>query len=417
VTDPPFGRLCHAVWPQNVRHHCAMNKKIRLTLILLLIIIGSSYGQNDFRSGFIITLDNDTIQGQMDYRSNSKNYESCIFKGEQGEIEYYPNQIVGFGYNNDKFFSSQIVEGSFVEVLVDGDISLYRSRDKYHIKKDTSFFDLESIIEEFEIDGKIGTKETSPWRGILTYIISDCLQNPSGHTSSIGLDEKNLTRLIVKYNKCKGTEFKELKASKPWTKFDFGATLGISRSQITTDGSGSFSYLDDSYSSIDPSIGIIIAISSPRITEKVAFQGELHFMKSSYSSLVKLEGSSTQYHDTFIDLTTLSVPISLKYSFPEKKYGFYLQGGINYDYHLSSSTRLLSEQVNGNIVNTFPASSAFEINNNQIGYWGGIGILKSYEKFRGSVVIRYFQMSALNKTAGFTSKNNRISLNLILFKK
>ncbi len=100
-----------------------MNKKIKLTLILLLIIISSSFGQNDFRSGFIITLENDSIQGQVDYRSNSQNYKSCIFKGEQGELEYFPNQIVGFGYTNDKFFSSQIIEGSFVEVLVDGDIS------------------------------------------------------------------------------------------------------------------------------------------------------------------------------------------------------------------------------------------------------------------------------------------------------
>lgn len=393
-----------------------MNKKIRLTLILLLIIFGTSYGQSDFRSGFIITLDNDTIQGQVDYRSNSKNYESCIFKGEQGEIEYYPNQIVGFGYYNDKFFSSQIVEGSFVEVLVDGTISLYRLRNKYHIKKDTSFFDLESIIEEVEIDGKIGTKETSKWRGILTYLVSDCLQNPSGITSNIKLDEKSLTRLTVKYNKCKGTEFTEFKASKPWTKFDYGATLGVSRSGITTDGSGSFSYLDDSYSSIDPSIGVLIAISSPRITEKIAFQGELHFLKSSYSSLVELE-SPTEYHDTFIELTTLSIPLSLKYSFPEKKYGIYLQGGINYDYHLSSNTRLLSERVNGNVVNTIPESTAFEINDNQIGYWGGVGILKSYQKFKGSITIRYFQMSALNKTEGFTSNNNRISLNIILFKK
>ena len=394
-----------------------MNKNIRLTLILLLIIIGSSYGQNDFRSGFIITLDNDTIQGQVDYRSNSKNYESCIFKIEEGEKEYYPNQIIGFGYNNDRLFSSQIIEGSFVEVLVLGEISLYKSRDKYHVKKDTSFFDLESIIEEVKIDGKVGKKEIGKWKGILTYLISDCLRNPSGLTSSIKLGEKGLTQLIVKYDKCTGTEFTEFKASKPWTRFDFGATLGVSRSEITTDGSGSFSYLDDSYRSIDPSIGVLIAISSPRITEKIAFQGELHFLKSSYSSLVELTRTSTQLHDTFIDLTTLSIPLSLKYSFPEKKYSFYLQGGINYDYHLSSGTRLLSEQIRGNVVNAFPESSAFEVSDSQIGYWGGIGILKSYQKFRGSVAIRYFQIPALNQTNGFTANINRISLNFILFKK
>ncbi len=394
-----------------------MNRNIKLTLILLLIIIGSSYGQNDFRSGFIITLDSDTIQGQVDYRSNSKNYESCIFKIEEGEKEYYPNQIIGFGYNGDKFFSSQIIEDSFVEVLVIGEISLYKSRDKYHVMKDTSFFDLESIIEKVEIEGKTGKKETGKWKGILTYLISDCLRNPSGLTSNMKLSEKGLARLIVKYNKCTGTEFTEFKANKPWTKFDFGATLGASRSEITTDGSGFFSYLDDSYSSIDPSIGVLIAISSPRITEKMAFQGELHFLRSSYSSLVELPRSSIQIHDSFIDLTTLSLPLSLKYSFPEKRYGFYLQGGINFDYHLSSDTRLISEQIRGNVVNTFPERSVFEISDSQVGYWGGIGILKSYRKFRGSIAIRYFQMPALDQTDRFTANSNRICLNLILFKK
>jgi len=310
-----------------------------------------------------------------------------------------------------------MIEGSFVEALVEGNISLYRSRDKYHIKKDTSFFNLESIKVKVEKDGKVGYEEKSRWRGIINYLTGDCLKNSTNNVANLKLDEKSLTRFIVKYNKCKGTAFTEFKASKPWTKFGYGATLGVSKSNITTDGAGSFSYLDDSYSSIDPSIGILIAISSPRITENVAFQAELHFLKSSYSSLVKLEGSSTQYHDTFIDLTTLSFPLSLKYSFPEKKYGLYIQGGINYDYHLRSNTQLLSEQVNGNVVNTFPESSAFEVNGNQIGYWGGIGILKSYQKFRGSVAIRYFQMSALNKTTGFTANNNRISMNLILFKK
>jgi hypothetical protein len=194
--------------------------------------------------------------------------------------------------------------------------------------------------------------------------------------------------------------------------------LGVTKSEIhITNESWAFSYLADSYRSVNPSIGLLIAISSPRISERVAFQSEIHFIKSAYSSLVELGGVPTEYHDTYIDLSTLSVPLSLKYSFPEKKFGWYLQGGINYEYHLNSDTRLLSEYVTGNVVNTSTERSAFELNDNQIGYWGGIGVLKSYRKFKGSISIRYFQMSAFNKTEGFSANSNRISFNLILFKK
>ena len=68
-------------------------------------------------------------------------------------------------------------------------------------------------------------------------------------------------------------------------------------------------------------------------------------------------------------------------------------------------------------MNTFPETAAFELNDSQIGFWGGLGILKTFQKFKASVTIRYFQMSALNKSVGFIGNNNRISLNLILFKK
>jgi len=394
-----------------------MNKKIELTLIILLIMIGNSFGQKNFRNGFIITLEHDTINGQVNYRSNSKNYKSCVFKSEQGETEYYPTQILGFGYIGDKYFTSQITQNSFCEVLVTGQISLYKSNDKFLVKKGTELYNLELITEPVEIDGKIGTKKNNRWIGLLTYLMSDCLENVNNLTPQINLDEKSLTRLLVAYNKCSGKAFTEYKASKPWTKFEFGASLGVTKSEILINNeSPAFSYLDDSYRSVDPSIGLLIAISSPRMTERIAFQSEIHFIKSAYSSLVE-NGNSTEYHDTHIDLSTLSVPLSLKYSFPEKRCGWYLQGGINYEYHLNSDTRLLSEYVTSHVVNTAAERSAFEVNNNQIGYWGGIGILKSYRKFKGSISIRYFQMPAFNKTEGFSANNNRISFNLILFKK
>lgn len=394
-----------------------MEKSIILILIIHLLSFSSLFGQNDFRNGFIITLDKDTINGQLDYRSNLKSYESCIFKSEQERVEYFPRQIIGFGYTKDKCFSSQIIPGSFVEVLVLGAISLYKSKDMYHLKKDTILLDLKSTKTKVEKDGKVGYMENNFWRGATSYLIFDCLPNSNTLVSKIRLDEKSLSRLIVKYNKCTGTVFTEFKTDKPWTKFNFGASIGIVRSAIQIQNtSDSYAYLDDSYSSIVPSIGVIIDISSPRLTERIAFQGEIHFVKSSYSSLIEINRASTDYYDTYIDLSTLSVPLSLKYSFPEKWCGFYFQAGLNYDYHLNSKATVQSETVNGNVVNTAPESPAFEINDSQIGFWGGIGILKSYNRFKGSLALRYFQMSALNRTAGFTSSSSRFSINLILFK-
>lgn len=399
-----------------------MKSKIIFAIIFFVVLASRSYCQTDFRSGFIITSENDTIQTQVAYRSNLKNYKSCICKGEQGIIEYLPTQIRGFGYDGYKFFSSQIIDSSFVEVLVLGKISLYKSEHKYHLKKDTSLYDLEAVFDKVDIDGKVGTRENKIWRGLTAYLISDCIKNPQSVASSLSLEDKSLTQLIVNYNKCAGSGFTEYKANKPWIKYEFGATVGLTRSEINISNKTEWvPYLEDNYSSVDPSIGLLVGISLPRITEKITFQGEIQFIKYNYSSLVVLKRLTTEYHDTYINLSTLSMPFSLKYSFPEKKYGWYLQGGFCYDYHIKAEAKLLSEHVDGNVVNTFPERPAFEMYKNQLGYWGGIGVLKSYQKYKISLAVRYFEMSSLNiirdYSTKFSTSDSRISLNLILLKK
>ncbi len=396
-----------------------MKDKILFATIFFVLIVNSSFCKNNFRSGFIITFEKDTIVGQVDYRSDKKNYNSCIFKAEHEEREYYPNEILGFGYYDDKFFLSQIVEGSFVEVLVSGEMSLFKSLDKYHLKKDGNVYNLELFFEEVKKDGTVHLIENTRWRGILSYLISDCMSDHRSIASNLKTKERSLIELVVTYNKCKGLDPKEFKANKPWTKFDFGATVGIARSGILIRKKlESASYLGDSYNSIDPSIGVVFDISSPRMTERVAFQGELHFIKHSYSSLVLVKKYSLrEYHDTYIDLSSLSIPLSFKYSFPERKNGFYLQGGINLDYHLTSRTKLLTERIICNVVNTSPERSAFKINKEQIGCWGGIGMFRSFPKFKASVALRYFQISPLHKSEDFTATSSRFFMNLILYKK
>lgn len=395
-----------------------MKKKIQLTLLILLVSLSSILSQVNYRDGFIITLDKDTIKGQVDYRSNSKNYISCIFKSNSDEKEYFPNQISGFGYTDGRFFSSKIIVESFVEVLVLGKINLYRSKGKYHIKKDTTFIDLESRIKRVKVHGKVTYQEQSKWKGMLSYLISDCLKNPANLVSNIKLDERGLVKLLVKYNKCSNKHFLAYKIKKPWVKIAYGATIGITQSNIlVTAKQRSFARFGNSFTSIDPSLGLIAELIFPRLTEKASIQAELSISKPSYSSLVKIEKYPPQIHDIFIDLTTLSIPLSLKYSFLKDKYNFYLQAGTNFDVHVDSKTKILTEEIVDNVVTTYPEKPAFVINKFQIGYWGGIGILRSFQKFNGEISVRYFRMTGLNKLHGFTANNHRISLNFIISKK
>lgn len=408
-------------------YHCKMNKHIS-AIIIALFVISSSFAQSNFRDGYIITLENDTISGQVEYRSTLKNHESCLFKNGTEEVEYVPFQILGYGFDGDKAFISQVRERFFVEILVLGELSLYKSPEKYHLEKNGVISDLESIKNRVGEGGKVGTVEDNKWRGILGYLISDCLKNSSTLASSARFDDKSIGDLVVKYNNCKGSEYTEYGADKPWTEVKLGAMIGLVRSGISvTREPLAFTYLADSYSSVDPSFGFLLSVSSPRVSERLSVQTEIHFIKSSFEELVVLDDLFLNYHDTFIELTTLSIPFSIKYILPKEKFDFYAEGGVIYDYHLKAETRLLSERVRRGIIDTAEESIAFVPTDDQIGLIAGFGALKSFDNFKAGLSIRYAHVLALNSVvslqftgttlSGLVVNNNRLSINLILYKK
>ncbi|MCX2743175.1 hypothetical protein OO013_04825 [Mangrovivirga sp. M17] len=392
--------------------------KIIFFLSINVVFIIDLSGQNNYKNGFIITFENDTIEGLIEYRSNSKNYKSCDFIGENGSKTYLPSDIIGYGVINEKFYLSQILKDRFVEVLVTGKISLYKSHNKYYVKKDTILYNLETIKEKSNIVNRTGYIKNNNWKGILSFLISDCLYNSNSHIEKLRLNDIGLTKLIVKYNICSGSEFEEFKSLQPRTSFKIGASVGISNSIIRLpDNRNNYIYLNNSYNSINPDFGIIFILSSPRINENIALQGEVHYIKSSYSSHKVIDGSYRYYYDTYISINTFSLPISLKYSIPLTYDKIYFHGGFNFDFHVNTKSILLTEKVSStNEVTTYPEKSALEIKKNQIGYWGGIGYTKAFEKFEASLGIRYFYMARLSTDIESNGKLSRFSINLILYK-
>jgi len=116
-----------------------MNRsKIRYVCLLLLTIkINSVSGQTNFREGFIINNQHDTIKGLIDYRGDIKNSTTCIFKKDENStpIKYLPGEIKGYRFMDGKFYISRLVKvgdeekNLFLEYLVNGIVDLYYYRD------------------------------------------------------------------------------------------------------------------------------------------------------------------------------------------------------------------------------------------------------------------------------------------------
>lgn len=112
-------------------------KTVRCVVVLLFLIPSLQLlAQNNIREGYIITLQDDTIHGEIDFRTSAMNMKRCVFrkKGETSFKTYLPGEISGYRFtNNGIYYVSKEVETEdegkkvvFVEYILHGNMNLYQ---------------------------------------------------------------------------------------------------------------------------------------------------------------------------------------------------------------------------------------------------------------------------------------------------
>jgi hypothetical protein len=296
--------------------------------------------------------------------------------------------------------------------LVDGAISLYRYHDIFFLKKLNAIHKLETQETVTIINGTRGIKKDARWKGIILFLMNDC--RPDDHRmEALDLDERKLTKLVSSYNQCTGSPGTVYKQTKPWTKLNIGILLGATRSDINVEKSG-YPYLADHYSSVDPSIGVMLNMLIPKLTENIGFQAELNFSRADYSAIVILNNpTNIATYNTSISLTTFSVPVSVKYLFPLNQYTIEILAGLNYDYHFQSDSKSKNKfDSNGDI--TTHEMEAFAIKQRQIGYGAGVGINRSFKAIRAGLIFRYYKMGELNKPEMLHANMDKLMFSIVL---
>ena len=112
-----------------------MKKVIVFILLLLATIPQQLMAQVNPQKGYIITNENDTIYGTIDYLTDARNVQACLFQ-KKGETEYKslsPSDIKGYRLADDGiYYVSRLFTGGekpkllFAEFLLQGGVSLYR---------------------------------------------------------------------------------------------------------------------------------------------------------------------------------------------------------------------------------------------------------------------------------------------------
>ncbi len=211
----------------------------------------SSFAQENFRPGYLVGLNGDTVRGFIDYRDQDRNIS---FKSEleSAKTVHYPTTISGFTVADQIYISAIVeteksgytkdnldIEGkfniqsdtAFLQVLLNGEKSLYYYRNSigkpsFYLGKAGSFELL--LYKQFTRaeGGSYQIFENKMFLGQLHAYLNEC-PGIESKVKSGKYERKSLEKLFLYYYKCTNTEVEYKKETKK-IPGEFGLVGGLS---------------------------------------------------------------------------------------------------------------------------------------------------------------------------------------------
>jgi hypothetical protein len=389
--------------------YLSSHKKMMFALCACLVLPFIAIAQTDFRKGFIITHEKDTVLGLINFHDGTRAFEVCYFKRSDNEDSrsYSPADIVGYGFLDGRRYVTKTIvlkeatETVFLEVLAYGRISLYRYRDVFWVEKEGSgLIQLRDEPVEYEKDRQKYIVHSNEHIATLNMLMADCDKVRSA-IQEVPLYQRQLVVLVESYNNCQKKEAKADRSAKPWIKLIPGISGGVGQSRIDV-SEMNVVFRDDVIQNdkmISPVFGLSLDISAPRISERFMFTTSLLYAPSTYYITSAFNRSYQQY--VLIDINALKLPVGVRYTFAPRVVTPFFNVGFSTNIHLDSSSSWTTESTANNVVETFNRGS-LPLKSTQLGFWGGLGVLIRlskkidtlvefrYERTDGFVHMHYF---------------------------
>jgi len=166
-----------------------MKKRIFFSFLFLSICLTSTFAQGNFKRGFIITNEGDTVSGWIDFRTDARNMQVCDFREtETGETRSFrPSQIFGYRfYEEGKFYVSReiVINGIprtvFLEFILQGNKNLFYYIDtvpfhnvEYYFFEDQSGRMIPVTRRPDELTASSQRRQDLRYRGVIRYIFQE----------------------------------------------------------------------------------------------------------------------------------------------------------------------------------------------------------------------------------------------------
>lgn len=336
------------------------------TIILILFFPILSFGQSDY-----FVTDSALFVMKLIDGGELINSRLCQVKKGKEIIDYSPYEVTEYGFKDGKVYISkeiQLADSSkrvFLQRLYDGETTLYYYRGEsvntFFIEKDSSLF--------VELPKQVDAKEH--YSEALLSLTDDC-PNVSDACKLVSYNKKSLSKLITRYNKC------ELK---PFPHFKYGLIIGYESSKLVPlekpkqesdfiiyDTESDFDYFDYKY---DNGFSVGLFVDNPIFASDFSLHAELLFSKHGFSYKYT---SATKDLDLDINVSTLRVPLLIRYTLPVNNLRPYFNTGPIYSYNIKNKSPFHRMDISGNSTEIDNSIEGPIIPTNEIGFAVGCGL-------------------------------------------
>lgn len=335
-------------------------KLISAFIVLAFLNSVSGYSQENFKPGFIVDNNKDTIKGLIDYRNwaiTPKKFKFKIQSNSETKV-YSSTDILSFGVAGEIYTSGIVIvedgplnsmdhdnlwqfheriDTTYLQVLVDGPKSLYYLEDEnqkihFFIGQSGKFDRLMFKVYNTKYNNISIEKRDEKYKGQLNIYLQDC-SSIQKKISSSEYKKNELIKLFKDYYECKNSEITyHYKVEK--NKSEFGLLAGLSFTQLKFIADKEFSYLKkaDFPISTNLAFGVFWNILFSRQKDRISFNNEvLYCSYKAVSNNVRSSDNNDIYDITTgsIGCTSIKLNNLLRFKYPVKNTFVFVNGGIS----------------------------------------------------------------------------------------
>ena len=352
----------------------------RFTCIVCLFIPVSIFAQ-DYRSGYVIKNNRDSVSGFIEYSTEKKNSSYCKFRTSRKSkaTKFSPEELLAYGYYGDKRYESMTIPDGetkkrvFVKVLVSGPMNLYQYQNIFLVKRDSLILLPTPKSQMVETSQGSRSKDDSRYKGLLNILLSDCKlsANETRYT------EYELTNLFNNYNRCKGVEVAQRKP-KPIFNVNYVVFGGYLQSNLE------LTYKEPVAFNKSNTVvgGFGVDLSSPRIFDRAFFSVDLSYVQNFYQAYQQVQsGYEIIHYDYMMNFTSIKMPFGLRYSFLKDTNTPYIKAGLVLSFMTDSDVRVNEErQTTNGQVTTKESNGGIDLQKRPKGVWISVGYNRRFYK-------------------------------------